>query len=204
MSLKSSPEIKPLFQVKKLPEQVRSAMTFLLDILVERGELYQPCAGLQNPIWIQIKADGLQRPFNSNQVAPCPYPGWGTGARLVLNLDTLEQKHFKAFLMTICNGRETPFGAAQVKLESLTLGRPKKFSFPMMLCSNYSIQAGTLYVTATISSLQRQPQSQPWNGKQMQWGHSYPTSQFGSPRLNPRDPGFNRSNPVFPQFGSRY
>lgn len=179
-------------------------MTYLLDIFIERGELYQPCAGIVSPIWVQIRADGLERPFNTGRVAPCPYPGWGHGGRLILHLDTLNNKHFKAFLMTVGQGgQEIHFTASQISLQALPMGRPKRFSFPMMLCSNYNVTGGTLYVTATLSSLVRQtdPSTQPVM-RQMQWGQSsYPSMFPAAPRSNPLPmPAVHfGTNPVLPQ-----
>ena len=127
---------------------------YVLDLLIRDAELFTPCSWLRAPIWVDISADGLQKKFSTSQVAPCPHPSWNSGARLVLKLNTLTGSHFKAALMSYGpDGQPFPVAMSQIRLETLQLGMVRKFSFPLMLVQDYSIQAASLSVTATISAL---------------------------------------------------
>lgn len=131
-------------------------MMFLLDVLVEDATLYRPCAFLTKPIWITVSADGLSQTFCTSQVAPSPHPSWHLGARLVLKIPTLDGRHFRVHLSTFgSGGSPVTVCTSQVRLASLPFGRPCRFSFPLMMGNDKTIQGATLKMTATISSLSR-------------------------------------------------
>jgi hypothetical protein len=147
--------------------------TYLLDIVIEEAQLYTPCSTIRTPIWITIRADGLQQPFNSPQVPACPRPSWRTPVRLVLNLPNLQSGHFKATLRTAGYlGEVSSVACSQVHLNTLPIGRPGRFNFPLQHTQDFSVQAATLWVTACISELELRPQpppSQPQMGMQPVW-----------------------------------
>jgi hypothetical protein len=136
--------------------------TYLLDMIVESGELYQSCSLIQTPIWVVIRVDGLHQTFSTSQVSPSPRPVWRCPARLVINLLGLEGTHFKATLCTSsASGAPVNVGASQVRLSSLPFGSPSRLSFPLLSPHDYSVQVASLTVRATLSLLPLQQTLQP-------------------------------------------
>jgi hypothetical protein len=135
--------------------------TYLLDMVVESGELYQACSMIQTPIWVIIRVDGLHQTFSTSQVSPSPRPVWRCPARLIINLLGLESTHFKATLCTSsASGAPVNVGASQVRLSSLPFGTPSRLSFPLLSPLDYSVQVASLTVRATLSLLPLQQPSQ--------------------------------------------
>ena len=164
---------------------------YVLDLLIREAELFTPCSWVTNPIWIDISADGLQKTFSTSRVSPCPHPSWNCGARLVLKLNTLAGSHFAASLMTNRqDGQPVAVARSQIRLETLPLGTPRKFAFPLMFVQDYSVQAASLCVTATISALSqlqsysvapaRPPEYRPAPPPRTDHGY-YPMPQFAPP-----------------------
>jgi hypothetical protein len=134
--------------------------TYLLDILVEDAQLYTACSGIRTPIWITVRADGLQQPFDTPAVPACPRPSWRTPVRLVLNLPNLAGGHFKATLRTAGYlGEIISIACSQVRLSSLPVGRPRSFQFALQNTRDFAEQAATLSVTAAISEVFLHPQA---------------------------------------------
>jgi hypothetical protein len=136
--------------------------TYLLDILVHDLQLYESMNGILGPIWLMLRADGLNQPFTTCQQRPAACCVWNCAVRLVLNLATLDGSHFKATLRTRGYlGEDVPLACSQIQLNTLVMGQPKRFSFPLMLVQNYQIPAAMATVTVGISMLpppNRQPQ----------------------------------------------
>jgi hypothetical protein len=136
--------------------------TYLLDILVEEAQLYACCSQIRTPIWITIRADGLQQPFDTPAVPASPRPSWRTPVRFVLNLPNLTSGHFRATLRTTGYLNEViSIACSQVRLNSLPSGRPGRFNFPLQNTQDFSVQAATLCVTASISEVSFQAPTQP-------------------------------------------
>jgi hypothetical protein len=136
--------------------------TYLLDILVEDAQLYTACSTIRTPLWITIRADGLQQGFDTPSVPACPRPSWRTPVRLVLNLPSLNGCHFKATLRTSGYlGEVISIACSQVRLSGLPTGRPRSFQFALQNTRDFAEQAATLSVTAAISELALSPQAQP-------------------------------------------
>jgi hypothetical protein len=132
--------------------------TYLLDILVQDAQLYAACSAIRTPIWITIRADGLQQPFDTPAVPASPRPSWRTPVRLVLNLPNLSGGHFKATLRTAGYlGEIVSIACSQVRLSSLPAGRPKSFVFALQNTRDFAEQAATLAVTAAISEVVLHP-----------------------------------------------
>jgi hypothetical protein len=56
---------------------------YVLDLMVEQMQLYACGSAIRTPIWITIRADGLQQPFNAAQVPAGPgRPGALPSARV--------------------------------------------------------------------------------------------------------------------------
>jgi hypothetical protein len=136
--------------------------TFLLDMVVEGAQLYSPCSTIRTPIWITIRADGLQQPFDTPSVPASPRPSWRTPVRLVLNLPNLATGHFKATLRTTGYlGEILSVACSQVRLSNLPVGRPAHFQFPLQNTQDFAIQAATLSITASIREVALQPRPLP-------------------------------------------
>jgi hypothetical protein len=136
--------------------------TYLLDIVVHDLQLYDSMNGVQSPIWLMLRADGLNQPFTTCQQRPAACCMLNCAVRLVLNLTTLDGSHFKATLRTRGYlGEDVALACSQIQLNTLMMGQPKHFSFPLMLVQNYQIPAAMLSVTIRISMVpppNRQPQ----------------------------------------------
>jgi hypothetical protein len=136
--------------------------TYLLDIVIHDLQLYESMNGVQGPIWLMLRADGLNQPFTTCQQPPAACCVWNCAVRLVLNLATLDGSHFKATLRTRGYlGEDVALACSQIQLNTLMIGQPKRFSFPLMLVQNYQIPAARVTVTVGISILpppNRQPQ----------------------------------------------
>jgi hypothetical protein len=128
--------------------------TYILDILVEAGDLYQVCSWIKTPIWILIRADGLQQSFATRHVFPCPHPIWNCPARLVINLPALDGSHFKATLCTSDpKGQVIPVAASQVGVSWLPCGRPGRLAFPFLNTRDFGQAVGQLTAKASLSLL---------------------------------------------------
>jgi hypothetical protein len=159
---------------------VRTLMpTYICDILVEDAQLYESMSSFRTPLWITLRADGVQVTFDTPHVPASPHPCWNTPVRFVLNLPNLEDRHFKATLRTTGYlGEVLSIACSQVRLTMLPRGHPRKFSFPLQNTRDFSVQAATLSITAAISELPPTPARQgytqtpnygspvgpPWNG----------------------------------------
>jgi hypothetical protein len=133
--------------------------TFLLDIVVHDAQLYESCNGVKGPVWITIRCDGLEQRFSTPQLPPSARVTWNCPVRLVLNLPSLEVGHFKTTLKTTGYlGEDLAIGCSQVRLGSLGIGQPKRFSFPLLNVKDFRIPAALATVTAGITVLPQQPQ----------------------------------------------
>lgn len=187
--------------------------TYILDIFLQEAELFTPCSSIRTPIWININADGLQQTFSTGQVAPCPHPVWNSSARFVLKLHSLHGAHFKASLMTHGQGGQVrPVAMSQVRLETVPVGTPRRFTVPLMLVPQFTVQAASLVVTAAISSLPQQhgfPMSQPAGVAERrtlpvpQTAPGHQPRVYPMPQLAPPPPQFHVPPPQFPP-GRRY
>jgi hypothetical protein len=132
--------------------------TYILDMLVEEAQLYWSLEGIQGPLWLTIRADGLGVAVDTPQVPASPTPSWRTPVRLILNLPTLEGRHFKAMLHSLgSQGQILSLACSQIRLSILPNGRPARFSFPLQNTVNFSVQAATVSVTASISEVRLTP-----------------------------------------------
>jgi hypothetical protein len=132
--------------------------TYILDMLVEEAQLYWSLEGIQGPLWLTIRADGLGVAFDTPQVPASPNPSWRTPVRLILNLQSLEGRHFKTMLHSLgSQGQLLSLACSQIRLSILPNGRPARFSFPLQNTVNFSVQAATLSVTASISEVRLTP-----------------------------------------------
>jgi hypothetical protein len=87
---------------------------------------------------------------------------WRTPVRLVLNLATLANAHFKATLRTAGYLAEVlPIACSQVRLTGVPLGRPGRFQVPLQNARDFSVCAGMLCVTASISEVALAPPAAP-------------------------------------------
>jgi hypothetical protein len=156
--------------------------TYLLDMVVESGELYQPCSPIQTPIWIIIQSDGLHQMFSTSQVAPSPRPVWRCPARLVINLPDLDGTHFKATLCTSSpSGSVIAVGSSKVNLSTLPFGTPSRLSFALMSTQNVSVEAANLTMRATLSLLPLQTPQQPTGPYSMPYAGPHLPARSGHP-----------------------
>jgi hypothetical protein len=136
--------------------------TYLVDIVVHDVQLYEACNSIRNPMWITLKADGLSQTFTTSPLPPSPRIVWNCPVRLVLNLASLDDKHFKTTIHTTGYlGEDLAVACAQVRLNSLVFGQPKKFCFPLLNVRDFRVTAAMLTVTAAISVLPQQARQTP-------------------------------------------
>jgi hypothetical protein len=155
--------------------------TYILDMLIENAQLYTSLECIHRPLWLTLRADGLQVAFDTPQVPASPNPSWRTPVRLVLNRPSLEGCHCKTMLhSTGRHGEVLSLGCSQIRLSSFPSGRPARFTFPLQNTQNYAIQAATLTVTACISEVVLTPKVQP---RQAMPGYAAPVHGF--PPRNP-------------------
>jgi hypothetical protein len=141
--------------------------TYLLGILVHDLQLYESMNDVQSPIWLTLRADGLNQPFTTCQQRPAACCVWNCPVRLVLSLPTLDGSHFKTTLRTWGYlGEDVPLACSQIQLNTLMMGQPKRFSFPLMLVQNYQIPAAMVTVTVGLSMLPAPNRPQPYTGYQ--------------------------------------
>jgi hypothetical protein len=92
---------------------------------------------------------------------------WNCPVRLVLNLPTLDGSHFKATLRTRGYlSEDVALACSQIQLNTLMMGQPRRFSFPLMLVQNYQIPAAMVSVTVGLSMLPPPNRPQPYTGYQ--------------------------------------
>jgi hypothetical protein len=170
--------------------------TYILDILIESGDLYQACSSIKTPIWILIRADGLHQSFATSQVAPCPHPVWNCPARLVINLPTLEGSHFKATLCTsVYTGQVVPVASSQIRLSVLPCGTPSRLAFPLLNTGDYREPIGQLTAKVSLLMLPPQPPPEPPAPDPSIWPH---------PRTGiPARPGPQSHMPPQSQYGAQ-
>jgi hypothetical protein len=162
-----------------------------LDVLIEEAQLYESMSSIHTPLWITLRADGVQVTFDTPQVPASPHLRWNTPVRFVLNLPSLEGRHFKATLRTTGYlGEILSVACSQVRLSMLPHGHPRKFSFPLQNTRDFSIQAATLCITASLSELPTVPVRQ---------GYTQPPPNYG----NPMGPPWNGYPGTIPQTGRR-
>ena len=125
-----------------------------------------------------IKVDGSPNPFTTKQVQSSDVLLFNTSARLILDIADLKSAHMFINLCTFTDDgtRVTSVAVSKVGLKSFPVGRPRKFSIPLLSTENTAIHAASLTLTSTISafipnySAMRNQQAVPPRPTQSQFG----------------------------------
>lgn len=111
-------------------------------------------SNITSPLWLVIKADGLEQPVQTNQTIPCINPCWNFAIRLILELPDISPAYLYFSLCTFKNSFDTPIAIARSRLglRSMPIGSPKQFKFPLM-AANSNVIAADLTCIATLSPI---------------------------------------------------
>ncbi|KAH0791410.1 hypothetical protein GPJ56_004625 [Histomonas meleagridis] len=136
--------------------------TYILDFVVECAKFVSvPNFPIQYA-WMKFKADGINQTISTAQIRPSNCMEFNKSVRFILNLDRLNGYHLAAsFNIIPYNQTESQvYALAQVRLNELPFGNPRRLSFPLMSNLDTSVVAIQVTIFATISELQPIPQPQ--------------------------------------------
>ena len=129
--------------------------SWILDLIIRDGKIETNCPKLNSSMWFVVSADGITRPFSTNESKDANNPSWNFAARMILQFTDIQRSYIYFTLCTkdpqtqeiVCIGR------SRLGLRAFPIGSPKTFVFPVMRTENASRSVLSLRVTATLSNL---------------------------------------------------
>ena len=130
--------------------------SWILDLIIKDGKTESNCPKLGTGIWLIVSADGIPRPFSTNESTDFNNPSWNFPVRIILHLIDLHKSYLYFTLCTkdpkteeiICVGR------SRIGLRFFPFGSPKTIDFPVMQTDNASKTVLLLRITASLSNLE--------------------------------------------------
>ena len=163
--------------------------SYILDFIIHEINLLNEIKNLKTPLWAMFKVDGSNQPIQTQKKNASEIIQYNFPVRIVLNLLDLSNAYLYVNFCTFSENSDQviSLGVSRVKVRSLPVGRPKKFSFPLMSTINTAITIATISITATFSAfipnIQVQPNHSNWSEQnqhqnQNQNNGSYYSSPF--------------------------
>ena len=128
---------------------------WILDILIKDGKYLGDPQDVEGSMWFVISCDGTPQAVATNQTGLSINPQWNFPQRIILQADDIARSYLYFTLCTYGKGGVgvVPIARSRLCLNSLPLGSPKQFSFPIMSVKNSIDEIIHLRVLATLSLL---------------------------------------------------
>jgi len=155
--------------------------SYLLDLIVNDIHVSNDVTLANKPVWAMFRVDGSNQPFSTPQYEIKEEIVINYPVRLFLNIEDLSMAHLYVNFCTYSDNSERMISLAvsRVKLKSFPVGRPRKFSFPLMSTVNTAITVATISITATLSTFIPSYQTLPSNGSMNSSGWKSSSNQGG-------------------------
>lgn len=133
-------------------------MTFILDILLDEGQFSPYLNQFVSPMWLVLTADGLSKSVSTPRVLPNPTVKFNFPARLILNLNNLDNAFLQVSLCTVLDSDPTKkklIASSKMKLNALMPGRCSKITFPLLDSLNHQKEAALITIQVSFSDLRQ-------------------------------------------------
>ena len=131
---------------------------WILDLLICDGDYVGNPDDVEGSLWLVVTVDGANGQFSTIRTGFSEHPVWNSPHRVILNVSNIRRAFMYFTLCTFGSGGVgvIPIGRSRVCLNSMPIGNPKLFSFPIMNVKNSSVELMSIRVTATLSLLSQE------------------------------------------------